>query len=128
MPKKPRALPTPFPVLAPGQTCRYCNRPFQDNHRITPLGAVICMHRSSNACRPSWHEHGLLTVDGQHYQSIMEQIGSLACLLEDRGPDAGYELATENIRLLVARLAGRPVCMVRPVEEWFLDTKPESGQ
>jgi hypothetical protein len=113
-------------VLAEGQTCHYCGRPLAD-HDLTKLGAVICLQEAIRTCRPRWDQHRLLDREGQPYLSIMEQIGQLAGLIEERGLPDAYEPALENIRRLVARLAGWPPESVRPYPEWFVSAPPIPG-
>ena len=118
----------PLVVIPPNQVCKHCNKLFRDNHKLSPLQAVICLHMPNNNCRPGWGQHRIQNERGLAYLSILEQIGMLAACLEECGPQDAYGATMANIQLLVARLAGRPTEQVKPVEEWFLDAKPESGQ
>jgi len=94
--------------LAPDQICRRCSQPL-DRHASTPLGAIACIEWPHNAGLARWADHGFVTRDGQPYLSLLEQIGALAGLLEERGLPEGREPVLEGLRRLqdrVAALAG----------------------
>ena len=79
---------------------------------------MICGEMPRVNCRPRWDQHKFTNKDGTPYLSIMEQIGTLACLVEEQGLDA-YPAIMDNIRLLAARMSGRPLELIKPVEAWF---------
>lgn len=96
-----------FDAIAPGQTCRACNLPYEGNHEVTPLGAVRCNQRGSNAGLVPWREHQLHTRAGDPYFSIMEQAGVVAMLLEGDGLPRGSQAVRRHLRELLARVEAR---------------------
>jgi hypothetical protein len=78
------------------QTCKRCGGP-RDRHEITPLGAVICLELPRNAGLTPWHLHGFTFKNGKPYLSLLEQVGALAGLLEERGLPEGYDAAAAKI-------------------------------
>jgi hypothetical protein len=75
-------------ALEPDNRCGRCGRPL-DRHGFTNLGAVRCLDLPMNAGLTRWDAHRFLTRAGEPYLSIMEQIGHLAGMVEERGlPDA----------------------------------------
>jgi hypothetical protein len=83
-------------MLAPDQTCNRCQKPAA-RHEITPLGAVVCLELPRYGGLTPWHSHGFMTKDGLHYLSLMEQIGALAGMLEERGLVEGHDVILERI-------------------------------
>lgn len=108
--------------LFEGQICQRCKQPI-GRHTFTGLGAIKCLDMPANSGLTPWYAHKFVTLDGKPYLSIMEQIGALAGLLEERGLSEAYELTMESIRHLVSRLAGCALDDVLPYEDWF---KPKS--
>lgn len=94
-------------AIAPGQACKACSLPFEDNHEVTPLGAVRCLRRAFNAGLVPWWQHGLMTPDGHPHISLMEQVGAIAVLLEGDGlPDAS-RVVLRHLAELTARVEAR---------------------
>jgi hypothetical protein len=83
-------------LLVEDQHCNRCGRKL-DRHEFTPLGAVICLELPRNAGLTPWHVHGFKLKDGLPYQALLEQIGSMAGQLEERGLPEGYNAAMARI-------------------------------
>jgi hypothetical protein len=105
-------------TLFEGQLCQRCKKPV-GRHKFTGLGAIICMDLSANSGLTPWYAHKFVTLDGKPYMSIMEQIGALAGLLEERGLPDAYEPVMAGIQHLVSRLANRLPQDVKPHKDWF---------
>jgi hypothetical protein len=85
-----------FALLAEDQTCERCNKPIA-RHTMTPLGAVMCTDLPANAGLTRWDQHRFTTRAGKPYLSIMEQIGALAGVIEERGLPDAYLPALDRI-------------------------------
>lgn len=91
--------------LFEGQLCHRCKKPI-GRHQFTGLGAIRCYDMPANSGLTPWYAHKFVTLDGKPYMSILEQIGALAGLLEERGLPDAYVPAMDSIHHLIARLSG----------------------
>lgn len=89
--------------LKEGQLCQRCQKP-KSRHQFTRLGAVRCLDLPQSAGLARWNEHRFMTIHDKPYLSIMEQVGQLAGMLEERGLPDAYEPALETLENLRARI------------------------
>jgi hypothetical protein len=94
--------------LEPENRCGRCGQPLR-RHAFTDLGAVRCLELPMNAGLTRWDQHRFLTRAGEPYLAIMEQVGHLAGLLEERGLSDAREAAVALLdRIRVRVLAPTP--------------------
>jgi hypothetical protein len=96
-----------FDKVAPGQTCARCQRPFEGNHELTPLGAVRCLHLPADAGLAPWTHHRLNAAGGSSYLSLVEQVGWISAILEVEGLPAARRPVMRHVHELVRRIEAR---------------------
>jgi hypothetical protein len=94
--------------LEPDCRCGRCGKPL-GRHSFTNLGAVRCLDLPATYGLARWDEHRFVTRAGEPYLAIMEQIGHLAGMVEERGlPEAREPAVALLDRIRVRLLAPTP--------------------